>query len=222
MIVIPSIDILGGKAVQLVGGRPETATEYGAPGRWLKKWEASGASMAHIIDLDAALGKGSNRGQIISLIRSSAIPIQVGGGIRTREIAERYLAAGAERIIFGSRAFDSSFMESLQSLGRSRLMAAIDYSKGRILKNGWQSGTEYGLEAASKIEQYFGSVLYTNVDREGRMEGVSLPPLSNLPSYASGGFSSAGEINLAEQAGFAGVIIGTALYKSRLGQELWK
>ena len=223
MMVIPSIDILGGKVVQLVGGKPETATYYGSPEAWLQKWAGLGAPLVHLIDLDAALGTGNNRTQIIGLITSSPVPVQVGGGIRTKQIAEEYIAAGARRIIIGTRALDFEFMQSLQAFGKDRLMAALDFSKGRIVTEGWKKRTAYTLAAAKTLEPYFGSLLYTNVDIEGQMAGVASSPINtSLPAYLAGGISTLEDIKTAERAGFEGVVVGMALYKNKLGPELWK
>ncbi len=229
MLVIPCIDIMDGECVQLIGGKPETATFYGPPEKWLEKWMRLGADTVHIIDLDAALGRGSNRDTIMRLLELGQVSFQIGGGIHTTEYAQELAESGALRVIIGSKAKDLDFMVRLNELlPKEKIMAALDIKAGRIMLDGWQSdsGTIFS-EALEVLRPYIGSILTTNVDVEGRLGGPDKVFLGqncsdDIPTYVSGGFTSLKDIELAKSMGFAGVIIGGALYSGILEPEgLW-
>ena len=227
--VIPCIDILDGKCVQLIGGKPETATIYGSPEEWLGRWKSLGADLVHIIDLNAALGTGSNKDVILKLIESGTVPIQVGGGIRDIDYAEELINKGAVRIIIGSKAFDLTFLKELnERIPRQKIMAALDTSSGEVVLNGWQNGSNLTFEDAfDMIESKIGSILSTDVDREGLMDGPDVETLRmitnrDVPTYASGGFTDKEDIELAKKLGFAGVVVGRAIFTGQLDpEELW-
>lgn len=229
MFVIPSIDILDGKCVQLIGGRRETATIYGTPTEWLAKWTERGADLIHVIDLDAALGTGSNRKQVFELIKNAKVDIQIGGGIRSERYARELIDAGAKRVIIGSKAMDIDFLAKLSKhIPKERIMAALDTRARKVVVDGWQTSTEITFEElARKIRPYIGSLLSTNVDVEGTLGGTNKEWLKvvargGVPVYASGGFTTKKDIETAEKLGFSGIVIGMALYTQRLRlEELW-
>lgn len=227
MQVIPSIDILNGKCVQLINGNIETAVFYGPPEEWFDKWIKKGAKIIHIIDLDAAFNNGSNKDLIIDLIKSKKGEIQIGGGIKNFDYACELVEAGAKRIIIGSKAQDIDFLKKLSCIVlKEKIMAALDVKNEKIVIEAWQKDTNISYTAGlERIKDYIGSVLTTNVTKEGVLSGPNYNYLSNivnekLPVYVSGGFSSVDDINVASKLGFAGVIIGRALYTNKLDLEV--
>ncbi len=229
MFVIPSVDILNEKCVQLVGGRVETAKVYGSPLECFKKWAGKGADIVHIVDLNAAFNCGSNKEIIFELMKSGYADIQVGGGIRNEEYAYELVNRGARRIIIGSKGLDTNFLEKLsKNISNGQIMVALDVRSGRIVADGWQTNTkikyDYGVR---KIRSYVGSILSTDVTSEGLLKGPDSELLKtlmweNIPTYASGGFTTRKDIELAEKLGFSGVVIGRALYEGKMNlEDLW-
>jgi len=176
-MIVPSVDLMAGRAVQLRGGRhpmidvgdPETVAE-----------RLSKAGEIAVIDLDAALGKGSNKKIIMDLL--SKHKCRVGGGIRTRELALEYLDAGAQAVIVGTKATP----EFLSALPRERLVAAIDTDSDRIMIEGWTKATKSDL--SSKIQElkpYVSGFLLTTIEREGEMNGFDLDRARCIAAAAS-------------------------------------
>ena len=142
MFVIPSIDILNEKCVQLVNGRIETAEIFGTPQKWIKKWMKKGANIIHIIDLDAAFEIGTNKETIFELIENNNVEIQVGGGIKDTKYACELIKKGAKRVIIGSKALDTSFLKKLnKKIPKEQIMVALDLRSGYIVSDGWQTNT---------------------------------------------------------------------------------
>jgi phosphoribosylformimino-5-aminoimidazole carboxamide ribotide isomerase len=229
MFVIPSIDILNGKCVQLTNGKTETAEIYGDPKDYFEKWVKKGADVIHIIDLDAVFNLGSNKEIIYELIENDNAEIQVGGGIRNKELAYEFIKKGAKRIIIGSKALDIDFLRQLgKKTQKEQIMAALDIRSENIVFDGWQTDTKIKYKGGvKKIRPYIGSVLSTDVTSEGLLEGTNYDLLKiminkTIPTYASGGFTTRKDIELAQELGFSGVIIGKALYTRKLNlEDLW-
>jgi phosphoribosylformimino-5-aminoimidazole carboxamide ribotide isomerase len=229
MFVIPSIDILNGKCVQLINGKVETTEAFGTPDEYLRKWIAKGANVIHVIDLNAALNIGSNKQIIINLLKYKNVQFQVGGGIRTEEYACELIQKGANRVIIGTKALDISFLKKInQKIAKDKIMIALDTKSGRIVTNGWKKDTKVKYEnGIEKIKKYAGSILTTDIKREGLLKGPNFEMLkninnSNIPTYISGGFTTKKDIELAKKQGFSGVVIGRALYKKKLDlEDLW-
>jgi len=156
MNVIPAVDILDGKCVQLVGGDPQTAEFYGDPIQVAVNWKKLGAPILHVVDLNAALGKGENS-FIIDEIRSAVdIPIELGGGIRTRQLADETLRRGIDRIIVGTivledRENDYAILRELADhYGTLRIIVAIDAAEGKVAYKGWQEKTDLSPSQLAK------------------------------------------------------------------------
>ena len=176
-MIVPSIDIKGGRAVQLRGGRhqpldvgdPEKLAEY-----------LSRAGEIAVVDLDAALGTGSNEEIVLSLI--SKYPCRVGGGIRTRELALKYLDSGARAVMIGTKAEP----EFLSGLPRERLIAALDSDKGRIMVEGWTHPTDKKiLDRITELAPWVSGFLLTVIDREGEMNGFDMERARGLVKAAA-------------------------------------
>jgi phosphoribosylformimino-5-aminoimidazole carboxamide ribotide isomerase len=224
-VIIPCIDLQGGRAVQLVHGRKlRLAVEdvFGLLDRFRDY------PLLHVIDLDAAMGRGSNARLVAQLCRKASMRVRVGGGIRTAARARRILAAGAEKVIIGSAAFryggvNRAFLSRLAAaVGKKRLIVAVDTEKGRILVRGWQEKLRLTPEEVFlELEPYASEFLCTYVDAEGTMRGTSLGwfrhlrKATRLPITAAGGIRSAREVRQLEQLGM-NAAVGTALYLNLL------
>ncbi len=214
-MLLPSIDIMDGQAVQLVGGHVTSeALHLGDPIRMLQYFSIAGE--VAVVDLDAALGKGSNEEIIMEMLRTS--PCRVGGGIRTVEKALRYLDGGATKVIVGTKA-EPSFLAHLPS---SRVIAALDCSQDRIVVDGWRERTEYRItERMEELKEYVSGFLITSVDREGRESGLDNELLETLRTCQgmdltiAGGISDGREIKKADESG-VNAQIGMALHTGKL------
>lgn len=228
MEIIPAIDIMGGKVVRLRKGDPNTSINYdlfGTPLQTARKWIREGAKTIHIIDLDAAIGRGDNLGIITSLIQHINIPIQVGGGIRSREKAESLLRSGIERVIVATLAFKriEKLRELLTIYGNERIMIALDYLDGKVMIKGWTSAT--GLTLGDAIQKFLnlGVKLYllTSISKDGLLTGPDYVTLQNevkntaADIFAAGGISNIRDLIRLKQIGLRGAIIGKALYEEK-------
>jgi len=225
MLVIPSVDIRRGRCVQLVGGKPETERVYGLPVEMAQRWVAEGAAYLHIIDLDAAMGVGDNFGTVAEVLANVRVGAQVGGGVRSRERACELLGIGASRVILGTAAVRRPELvsELVEIAGGERVMVALDARAGKVVVEGWRKATEeLVLELARKFERMgVGSLLFTDVESEGRMAGIAAGAIAELvrtvkiPVFAAGGVASLDDIRVAGEAGAAGVVVGMALYERK-------
>lgn len=228
MKIIPAVDIMDGECVQLVGGKPETKKSYGNPVEIAERWVSEGAEILHVIDLDAALGRGDNTEIVLDIAHSVDVPIQFGGGIRSMEKAEFLLNSGIDRIILGTLAIDDYFNEFkiLKELNRNfgdRVIAAVDSKDGNVVVKGWQEKTELkASDFMTKTEGLVWGFLYTDVDVEGRMEGINLGSIedvlssTNRPVIVSGGISSERDIENLNNVGVWGIVLGKALYEGHI------
>ena len=222
-MLIPSIDLMGGKIVQLVQGRKK-ALEFDDFAAWVDRF--SKYPLVQLIDLDAAIGTGSN----VKLVRELArkLPCQVGGGIRTVDAARAALAAGAQRVILGSALFaedklDRGFAErTANAVGESRLVFALDAMGGRVAIHGWRKVTGVTpLEMVRALEPWCGAFLYTHVDTEGLLRGFPrdvIRPLREATArqlIAAGGIRSQEEIDELHAMG-VDAVVGMAIYQGLL------
>ncbi len=225
-MIIPCIDLMGGKVVQLVRGR-EKALEGESPETMLERFAAF--PVVQIIDLDQAIGQGSNL-RIVRRIAGQA-RTWVGGGVRTVRRAEELIDSGAERVIVGTSAFvedgpDVPFLECLASaIGRRRVIVSLDSMNGRIVVKGWRESTQLAAEEViSRFEQYCGAFLCTYVDKEGTMEGTDLDWYRRLRAAtdheitAAGGIATLQEIRALMDVGVH-TALGMAVYTGRLALE---
>ncbi len=222
-MLIPSIDLMGGKIVQLVQGKRK-ALEFDDFDAWVKRF--SKYPLVQLIDLDAAVGTGNN----VELVREMArrLPCQVGGGIRSVAAAETALAAGAQRVIIGSALFaedelDKGFAESMAgAVGSSRLVFALDAIGGRVAIHGWRKVTVVSpLRMIQALEPWCGAFLYTHVETEGLLQGFPQEVIQPLRAatarqlIAAGGIRSQKEIDELHAIG-VDAVVGMAIYKGLL------
>lgn len=226
--IIPAVDLKEGKCVTLVGGDPgKRISEEADPLAQARRWQESGASMLHLIDLDGALqGMPANMDIVRDIVESMEIPVEFGGGIRSREAASEVLDSGVWRVILGTLALqEPETVAGLSSgYGPSRVMVALDFRGDRVVTHGWQSTTGTDpYSAASRFEDLgAGSILFTNVDVEGRMEGLPLDPIRRMVEtvdievVASGGISNLDDIIAVKSTGADAAVVGAAIYTGRI------
>ncbi|MEM1580907.1 MAG: 1-(5-phosphoribosyl)-5-[(5-phosphoribosylamino)methylideneamino]imidazole-4-carboxamide isomerase [Candidatus Bathyarchaeia archaeon] len=223
--MIPTVDIMSGEVVRLLRGDPKLAKSYmhlGDPVTLAEKWESEGAPLIHIVDLDAALGMGENTNIILRIIRSVRVPVQVGGGIRSINLARRLINSGAARIVVGSLGFRdiNAFKIILEEVGSERVVVALDHLDGEIMIRGWRESTNVTLRGAAELFSTIGVkyFLVTSIQRDGAMTGPDIENLSNILDLgvnimASGGIRSLGDIAILRDLGVYGVVVGKALYE---------
>lgn len=228
-LVIPAVDLRGGKAVRMVGGKASTEKVVGEdPVALAQDWERRGARMLHVVDLDAAFGTGDNRGMVRKIIKALKIPVQLGGGIRDDEAIQAALKAGASRIVCGTRAVtDPEWLAAAAMRRPGRLVLGADAKGLDLVVKGWTAPAGVGVpELLGRLkESPLAAVMYTNVSVEGRTSGMDWAPVKKVvaasaqPVILSGGATTLDDVKAARDAGAAGVVIGSALYFGRLSFE---
>ncbi len=229
MILYPAIDILGGKAVRLVEGNFDDETIYhDDPLDAARSWVAAGARYLHVVDLDGAKqGEPASLDHLERICREAGVPVQYGGGLRSLPAVREALRAGAERVIVGTAAFrDIDFLDDVVASYGERVMVAVDVRGGHISTAGWTQTTQMNAEDAIRRLTARGvrSFVYTNVDRDGKLEGPDLGDVRRVARAVRGRFIYSGGIGKVEdlstlaglrQVNLRGVIVGKALYEGR-------
>lgn len=230
MLVLPAIDIRGGKCVRLFRGNFSQETVFSdRPAQMAEKWEKTGAKCLHLVDLDGALaGESKNLPVIKEIIDTIGIPVELGGGVRTIKNIENLLAAGVSKVILGSAAVSNPKLvkEACQLFG-DKIIVGIDAKDGIVAVEGWAvSGNVHADELAKKMAAVgVERIVYTDISRDGTLLGINvqataaLAKSSGIKVIASGGLSSLDEIRELkkhENDGIAGVIAGKAIYTGAL------
>lgn len=230
-LIIPAVDIKNGKCVQLVQGEPGTEqVMIENPHEVAKSWENRGARLLHVIDLDGAFGDRKKNADLIKKILDEVnIPVQVGGGIRTKEDAIRLLEMGINKVILGTMAIENpeNVRELSKEFGKERIIVALDSKDSRVVVKGWTEKTSKNAPQYGKIfeKKGAGGILFTNVDYEGLLNGFDINPLLELlnsvdiPVIYSGGITSLEDIEKVSKTRAAGIVIGSALYKGKINFE---
>jgi phosphoribosylformimino-5-aminoimidazole carboxamide ribotide isomerase len=225
-MILPCIDLMDGKVVQLVQGR-EKALEADSPEEMLRRFAAF--PEIQVIDLDAAMGRGSND-ELVRMLASKAA-IRAGGGVRTVERAKALVAQGARKVIVGTAAFTAGgihedFLASVRdAIGRERLLVALDSKAGRIVVKGWRESTNLTAEEVlGRLEPFCSGFLCTYVDKEGMMQGTDLDWFRRLRAATSLELTAAGGIaTLAEVRALTAMnvhaALGMAIYTGRIRLE---
>lgn len=222
-MLIPSIDLMGGKIVQLVQGEKKEL-EFDNFDYWIGRF--SKYPLVQLIDLDAARGSGNNRALVRQIV--SRLNCQVGGGIRTVADAEELLQAGARRVIMGSALFDHGAINTplarilAQALGSDPVVFALDSRGGRVAIDGWRTQTAVtALEMIRALEPFCEGFLYTHIDTEGLMHGISMESvrqtrrLTAKRLLAAGGITTQQEIDELDAIG-VDAVVGMALYTGNI------
>ena len=228
MIVVPAIDLRGGKVVRLRQGRSEEQTVYGdSPAEAARRWAGEGALRLHVVDLDAAIDGRPQPEVVAALIAAAGIPVEVGGGIRSVEDAARYMDAGADRVIFGTAAIARP--EVVQEAVRrfpGAVAVAIDARDGKVAVKGWTEATDVtAVELALRVGAWgVVRIQYTDISRDGTLIGPNVTAtaeigrVSGLRITAAGGVSRLEDVvalAAVERDGVDEAISGKALYDGR-------
>jgi phosphoribosylformimino-5-aminoimidazole carboxamide ribotide isomerase len=216
-MIVPCIDLMDGTVVQLVQGREKALSGF-TPEEMLAKFACF--PEIQVIDLDAAMGRGSND-LMVEFLTARAV-CRVGGGVRTPERARKLVEQGAHRVIVGTAAFTPALRDISAAVGRERLVIALDSKHGRIVVKGWQEATGYTAEQVIRdLEPYCGGFLCTYVDKEGMMQGTDLDWFRRLRAATSHEITAAGGITTIEdvqalQSMGVHAALGMAIYTGRL------
>jgi phosphoribosylformimino-5-aminoimidazole carboxamide ribotide isomerase len=232
MIAIPAVDLRAGRCVQLVGGDyAQERVRLDDPVAVARDWVRAGFARLHVVDLDAATGRGGNRALIGELLREvaretgGAVPVQVGGGVREGDDIAALLDEGAAAVVVGTRAVeDAAWRETMALRFPGQLVLAADVRGRQVVTRGWSSTSM--LDVGDLVRDCAGlplaALLVTAVQLEGRMEGTDLPLMEELaeqaaaPLLASGGVASADDLRALAHRGVAGAVLGMALYTGAL------
>lgn len=226
MLVIPSIDVLGGRTVRLFQGDYARVTTYDVdPVEVARGFVADGATRIHVVDLDAARGQGENFEAITRVIDAAPVDVQVGGGVRSAEAADRLLSAGAAYAVVGTVAADRpGEVGAWTRRWPGRVYIGLDVRDRLVATHGWEKTGGWTVD--EMVQQYgdapVAGFIYTDITRDGALQGAAIEALAALversphPVILSGGVTTIGDLVAARAAGAAGAIIGRALHEGRL------
>jgi phosphoribosylformimino-5-aminoimidazole carboxamide ribotide isomerase len=231
VILYPAIDILDGSAVRLVKGDFAAKKVYDEdPLSAARTWTQAGAEHLHVVDLDGArVGRPVNLEHVRRMAREIEAPIQLGGGLRTPQAIGEALAAGAQRVILGTAAFtDPDLLErAIAEHGSERIAVSVDVRGSQVTTEGWTRTTDIGVREvfASLLDRGVRELIYTNVDRDGMLQGANLEDVAWVAKAAreghlvySGGIGALADLEglaALREPSLAGVIVGKALYERR-------
>jgi len=223
--VVPAVDLRDGEVVQLVQGERGTDRRYGDPVEAAERWLDQGATALHLVDLDGAFeGERINAEAVERIVETvpADVDVQLGGGIRTVEDAIELLDLGIDRVILGTAAVeDPEIVAEISERRPDSVLVSLDAKDGEVVVEGWTEGT--GLDPAEAAQRYAdlgaAGILFTNVDVEGKLEGVRTEPVAalvdavSIPVIASGGVATIEDVRALREAGAAAVVVGSALYE---------
>jgi phosphoribosylformimino-5-aminoimidazole carboxamide ribotide isomerase len=229
MILLPSVDILGGKTVRLAQGDFDAQTTYDAdPIDAAQRWVDEGARALHVVDLDGARsGRPSNLAHVERIAGEVEVPVQVGGGLRTIEAVDRALAAGAARVVLGTAAFsDLDFLDTAVAEHPNRVVVSLDARNGLLARSGWTEQTDIPVESVVQLMHDRGvrRFVFSSIDADGTLGGPDVEGTKRIAQAIRGSFIYSGGISTLEdlrllaslrQVNLSGVIVGKALYEGR-------
>jgi phosphoribosylformimino-5-aminoimidazole carboxamide ribotide isomerase len=229
MLVIPAIDIKGGKVVRLVQGKADQVTVYSDdPVEVARRWASFGVGLIHIVDLDGAFeGSLKNFDVVKKIVTAVNVKLELGGGIRDMETIKNVLNAGVDKVCMGTKALDDEFLNGVEKPLRRKIVVSIDAKGGVVYTKGWLNNTKImAMDVIRKAESLgIVTVNYTDISRDGTLEGPNIKSLkallgaTNLDVVAGGGISSIDDVKALkalEENGLKGIIIGKALYENRI------
>jgi phosphoribosylformimino-5-aminoimidazole carboxamide ribotide isomerase len=230
MLAIPAIDLREGCVVQLVGGDfDKEKIRLGDPRDVARRWAGYGFQRLHVVDLDAAMGRGTNRPVVRDLLADATTAVQVGGGIRETSEIESLFADGANRVVVGTRGIDDpEWLRGIADTFPGAIVLAADVRDRRIVTHGWTRELQRNiLDLIDDLEGIpLGGLLVTAVHREGQLAGTDLPLMEDVaeasawPVIASGGIASMNDLRALEDRGLAGAVVGMALYTGILDPRI--
>lgn len=226
MRAIPAIDLRDGRCVQLVGGDyAKEAIRLDDPLEVAQRWVAAGFSCLHVVDLDAATGRGTNRELVRELIQCSGVPVQVGGGVRDEDAVDEWLDEGASWIVVGTRGVeDPRWLDEQAHRVPGRLVLAADVRDRKVVTRGWAKETDRSvLDLIDELRDVpLGGLLVTAVHKEGKLQGTDLALMADVadvspwPVLASGGIASVADLRALDDRGISAAVLGMALYTEAL------
>lgn len=233
MLVLPAVDIRGGRAVRLVQGDRRHERVYDAdPVAAARRWTAAGARWLHVVDLDGAFaGRPGNPGVVGQIIAAAGVPVQVGGGVRDLDTVERLLESGAARVILGTAAVTApDLLRAACARFGDQIAAAVDARDGRVVTEGWTAATALtAIEAVARVVDAGAQrIVYTDTSRDGMLGGPDLAPLGDLlaaarvPVIVAGGVTSVDDVRrlrALEPSGLEGAVVGRAIYEGSVRLE---
>jgi phosphoribosylformimino-5-aminoimidazole carboxamide ribotide isomerase len=226
VIAIPAVDLREGACVQLVGGEyAKEQLRLDDPPAVARQWARLGFTRLHVVDLDAATGRGSNERVVREILADHALDVQVGGGVRSADRIERLVDDGADHVVLGTRALeDTDWLAEMAERFPGQLVVAADVRERQVVAHGWAKSL--GRNVLDVVEELnalpLAGVLVTAVHREGRLQGTDLflmedvAERSEAPLIASGGITTMHDLRELEERGVAGAVIGMALYTGAL------
>jgi phosphoribosylformimino-5-aminoimidazole carboxamide ribotide isomerase len=230
MILFPAIDIRGGKCVRLTQGDYNQEKVYSdAPIDMAEEWQHKGAEFLHVVDLDGAkTGDSINQSVIKSITEQVTIPVQVGGGIRSMDVIEKYIAAGVNRVIIGTAAINNKeFLSDAVSTYGDKIAVSIDARNGYVATDGWTK--ESNIKATDLVKELEAigvkTIVYTDILKDGMLKGPNFEELQTINEtttmdvIASGGVSTKDDIQKLSELQMYGAIIGKALYDGTMKFE---
>jgi len=232
MILIPAVDVLDHRVVQLVGGTPGTQqVDLPDPYRTAMGWTERGAPYLHLVDLDGAFGKGDNLEIFRRIIRDSPVPVEVGGGVRTEERLQALIDAGADRVILGTRAVkEPDWLVEMAGKFPDKVVLGLDTRGNKVVVKGWQEQAPISLKRMFTIirDLPLAGVLNTNVDVEGQGRGIDPEQVRQFVTdcpkmvIASGGLTTKADAEALSAAGAAAAVVGMAIYKDQIRPWEWE
>jgi phosphoribosylformimino-5-aminoimidazole carboxamide ribotide isomerase len=227
MQILPAIDLRGGKCVRLRQGDYTQETVFGDdPAGMARRWVDAGATYLHLVDLDGAReGRPVNGDSVRRIVESAGMPCQLGGGVRTQEDIIQILEWGVTRVVIGTRALqDAGWLERMCRQHPGKIVLGIDARQGQVATEGWLKVSQVAaLDLARQCAAWpFAAIVYTDISRDGMLEGPNLDALASLavavslPIIASGGVATLRDIARLARLNLAGCIIGRALYEGKI------
>lgn len=226
MLAIPAVDLREGACVQLVGGSYDNEqVRLDDPVAAARRWEECGFKHLHIVDLDAAMGKGSNSEVIRNILSGTSMSTQIGGGVRNTESIDAHLRSGAARVIVGTRALeDPEWLEKVASMYPQSLIVSADVRERKVVTRGWTKILERNIvSVVNELNSLpLAGIMVTAVHKEGQMQGTDIPLMEDVveesafPVYAAGGVGTIGDLRALADCGVAATVIGMALYTDAL------
>lgn len=221
--IVPAVDVQGGRAVRLFEGDPDRETVYfDAPMDAARHWVDLGATSLHLVDLDAALGRGDNVDVIRDVARMVDVVTEVGGGVRSVEVAERWLGV-VDRVVLGTVVLsDPTVVDTLLArFGPERVVVSVDARDGFVAVKGWREVTDVAATdlAARMARKGVTELIFTDVGRDGTLQGVDAAPVQAVRDafphrlVAGGGVATAADLDTYERIGLQAAIVGRALYE---------
>ena len=231
MRVIPAVDVMDHQVVQLVGGVPGSQqVVMPDPLSVAQSWVDRGADYLHLVDLDAAFGREGNIPVFEEIIRSCGVPAEIGGGIRSTETVDELVAAGADRVVVGTRAVkEPGWLAEIADRHPGKIVLSMDTKGGRIAVKGWQESAAMSVEDMFEIIRGLplAGVLNTNVDVEGQRKGIDESQAHGFisrcpcPVISSGGVTTEADARVLADAGAEGAVVGLALYTGVIRPWEW-